>query len=408
MSCSDKDGGPVTVSVSANSLAFPVEGGEQAVYITSGGAWDYSCDSEDWILVRRNENKLRIIAGANTAEETRLAIVQVRCEGAEPEEIAVTQQGTSLEAGASSYSVESQGEEISVPVTGNTEWAFANPNEWCTATKESGGLRIAVSRNYRMQSRTGSILIRAGDVSKEITLAQSAAPWYESFEMAAVDGGTFHMGAQKESPGSSNYDESAYYIEAPVHQVTLGSYSIGMFEVSQAQWTAAMQDNPSGIQGDNLPVENVTWEQVQEFISLLREKSGLDYRLPTEAEWEFAARGGNLSGGFRYSGYSIPGACGWYYSNSESSTHEVGSKYPNELGICDMSGNVREWCSDWFDYYSASKATNPQGAASGDMKVNRGGSWTTPAVNCRNTYRHTDFPYEPAQDLGFRIALSSE
>jgi formylglycine-generating enzyme required for sulfatase activity len=257
-----------------------------------------------------------------------------------------------------------------------------------------------------MDERNGIISVNAGDVSFDITITQYGCQWFESFEMIDVEGGTFYMGAQKDNPTDTNYDASAYQIESPVHQVSISSYAIGKFEVTQAQWNAAMGNNPSNIQGDNLPVDNVTWEDIQAFISILNEKSGLNYRLPTEAEWEFAAKGGNKSEKFDYSGNSVLSACGWYYSNSESTTHEVGSKIPNELGIYDMSGNVREWCNDWFGYYYSSMEDNPQGAYDGNMKVNRGGSWTTPAVNCRNTYRHTDYPYEKALDLGFRLVLS--
>ena len=153
-------------------------------------------------------------------------------------------------------------------------------------------------------------------------------------------------------------------------------------------------------------MECISWDNVQQFITVLNQESGLEYRLPTEAEWEFAAKGGNLSGDYMYSGNSILSTCGWYYSNSEATTHEVGGKDANELGIYDMSGNVREWCNDWFDNYSYYEEANPRGPEEGVVKINRGGSWTSPANTCRNTYRHTDKPNEGSLDLGFRLALS--
>lgn len=167
-----------------------------------------------------------------------------------------------------------------------------------------------------------------------------------------------------------------------------------------------MGNNPSENQGENLPVENVSWEDVNSFILILNDQSGLNYRLPTEAEWEFAAKGGNLSKGFIYSGSMVLSSCGWYYSNGKAITHDVGGKCPNELGLYDMSGNVREWCNDWFGFYSSSLEENPQGPYDGRLKVNRGGSWTTPAVNCRNSYRHTNYVDEAFHDLGFRLALA--
>ena len=405
ISCSDEESS--SLSISNNELSFSADGGEQIVNISSDGVWE--CDyTEDWFLVRQQQDRIRVIVDANSTGSERLASIRILCDGEARSQITVKQSGLTLDSDNSSYEIQYAGEEKLIPVDCNSDWSIDNPCEWIDAQKENSNLRIVVSRNYRMQERSGEITLNAGELSKRIIIKQTASPWYESFEMVDVESGSFYMGAQKESSSKENYDENAYMVESPVHRVTINGYAIGKFEVTQGQWMAAMGSNPSSIQGDNLPVENVTWEQVQEFIALLNEKSGKKYRLPTEAEWEYAAKGGNKSEGNKYSGFSVLGACGWYYSNSESSTHEVGTKYPNELGIYDMSGNVREWCNDWFDYYTSSDVSNPNGPDYGNMKVNRGGSWTTPAVNCRNSYRHTDFPYESSQDLGFRLAISIE
>lgn len=405
MSCSNDESS--SLSISDSELSFSTKGGEQIVNISSDGLWE--CDyTEDWILVRQQQDRIRIIVDANPTENERVANIHVLCDGEVRSQIIVTQEGLTLNTENSNYEVQYAGEERVIKIDCNSDWTVDSPCEWIEAQKEDTNLKIIVARNYQMQERSGEITLKTGDLSKNIIIRQVACLWYESFEMVAVESGSFYMGAQKESLDKENYDESAYMVESPVHRVSVDNYCIGKFEVTQAQWVAAMGSNPSLIQGDNLPVENVTWEQVQDFITLLNEKSGKEYRLPTEAEWEFAAKGGNKSENFKYSGYSVLGACGWYYSNSEATTHEVGSKYPNELGIFDMSGNVREWCSDWFDYYVSSEINNPQGSNYGSMKVNRGGSWSTPAINCRNTYRHTDFPYDAAQDLGFRLALSFE
>ena len=403
-SCSDDDSISTSLSVSNSELSFSADGGEQIVEIVSNGFWD--CDyTEDWLLVRQQQDRIKVIADANLTGSERTAYIQVFSDGEAKAQIVVLQEGLMLDAEASDYEVQYLGEEFIIPVDCNSAWKAGHEVEWIETQQEANGLKVVVSRNYQMQERTGEIVLTAGELQKSIAVNQTASPWYDSFEMVAVEAGSFYMGAQNTSSAEMNYDESAYMVEAPVHHVTLAGYNIGVFEVTQAQWVSAMGTNPSFIQGDNLPVENVSWEQVQEFIALLNEASGKEYRLPTEAEWEFAARGGNLSEGFKYSGYSVLGACGWYYSNSESTTHEVGTKFPNELGIYDMNGNVREWCDDWFEYYSSDETSDPQGPDYGDMKVNRGGSWTTPAANCRNSYRQADYPSEASQDLGFRLAL---
>ena len=403
-SCS-KDDDSINLSVSQTELSFTPEESEQIVNITSDANWN--CEySAEWLLVRQQQNRIRVIVDENTSSTQRFDVIKITANGSVQSEIRVSQAGTEISVKSNSVTAASKGETISVPIQSNVQWSVENEDEWCIVQKNGDNLDITIDRNYKMTERSGSIIVKSGEVSQNITITQSGCEWFDSFEMVDIAAGTFYMGAQKDTSSGQNYDTSAYQIESPVHEVSISAYSIGKFEVTQAQWIAAMGSNPSSIQGDNLPVENVTWEQVQEFISLLNEKSGLNYRLPTEAEWEFAAKGGNESNDFKYSGNSVLGACGWYYSNSEAKTHEVGNKEANELGIFDMSGNVREWCNDWFGYYDSSSADNPQGAPNGSVKVNRGGSWTTPAVNCRNTYRHTDNPSDAAQDLGFRLALT--
>ena len=392
------------VTPSQTELTFSSEAGELEVSIVSEADW--YCENEaEWLLVRQQQDRIRVIVEENLAEEQRTDIINLLVNGDIKSKITVKQLGQNVQVENNTFTVNSQGDVITIPIQSSMDWVVENLIDWCTTQKENNNLIISVLRNFQMNERVGAITINANDLFQTITITQSGCEWYESFEMVDVEAGNFYMGAQKESPEGLNYDANAFGIESPVHQVSLNTFSIGKYEVTQAQWEAAMGSNPSTIQGDNLPVENVTWEQVQEFITLLNENSGLNYRLPTEAEWEFAARGGNNSEGFIYSGNSVLGACGWFYSNGESTTHEVGTKFPNELGIYDMSGNVREWCYDWFDYYSSESQENPQGPSDGYLKVNRGGSWTTPAVNCRNSYRHSNYPYESSQDLGFRLVL---
>jgi len=217
--------------------------------------------------------------------------------------------------------------------------------------------------------------------------------------MIFVKGGCFMMG--------SNDGESD---EKPVHQVCVDDFYIGKYEVTQKQWKEIMGNNPSRFKCDNCPVEQVNWNDVQDFIKKLNTKTGNNYRLPTEAEWEYAARGGNQSKGYTYSGSNTIGSVAWYTGNSGSKTHTVGTKKANELEIYDMSGNVWEWCSDLYggDYYGKSLKNNPAGPTTGSDRVYRGGSWNYNATSCRVAYRSSYYPIIRYYTLGFRLALSSE
>lgn len=222
-----------------------------------------------------------------------------------------------------------------------------------------------------------------------------------SFKMIAVEGGTFLMG----SPES---DTETYDDEKPQHEVTLSNYYIGETEVTQELWETVMRSNPSYFVGANLPVEKVSWDDCQEFILKLNEKTGKTFRLPTEAEWEYAARGGKKSKGYTYSGSNTIGNVAWYSDNSGGTTHEVGTKQANELGIYDMIGNVMEWCQDWYGetYYEKSSTTDPQGPASGTSRVLRGGSWGSGARSCRVAYRIYFNPGGRFNDDGLRLVFA--
>ena len=228
-----------------------------------------------------------------------------------------------------------------------------------------------------------------------------------TFDMVYVEGGTFKMGA------TSEQGIYAMAYEKPVHQVTVSSFYIGKYEVTQELWKAVMNNNPSHFKGNpRLPVEQVTWEECQDFLNKLNQLTGRHFRLLTEAEWEFAARGGNQSKGYKYAGNNYLGGVAWYSENSNSSTHVVGQKSPNELGIYDMSGNVWEWCQDWFgsSYYSSSSSFNPTGPNSGSDHVCRGGCWSFEAESCRLSYRHSwgkSYQYGSNWHIGLRLAASS-
>ena len=206
--------------------------------------------------------------------------------------------------------------------------------------------------------------------------------------------------------GTSEQGSDAYDDEKPTHSVTLSSYYICKYEVTQALWRAVMGSNPSYFEGDNLPVEQVSWNDCQTFINRLNSYTGRNFRLPTEAEWEFAARGGNYSRHYKYSGSNYISDVAWYDSNSGNRTHPVGTKQANELGLYDMSGNVFEWCSDWAGTYSSYPQTDPTGPNSGSRHVLRGGSWRSFAGNCRSSIRYRYPPGSRDSNLGLRLVLS--
>ena len=230
-----------------------------------------------------------------------------------------------------------------------------------------------------------------------------------SFTMVFVEGGTFTMGATQEML------VNAYSNEFPTHQVTLSSYYIGQTEVTQALWLAVMGNNPScfteanGYTDDlNRPVETVNWSECQNFIAQLNELTGKSFRMPTEAEWEFAARGGNKSKGYTYSGGNNLNDIAWWHGNRYDpydGTKTVATKAPNELGIYDMTGNVWDWCQDWYGSYSSEPQVNPTGPATGQYRVFRGGYWRAFEVKSRVSFRHYYYPWSRFNYVSLRLVL---
>ena len=221
------------------------------------------------------------------------------------------------------------------------------------------------------------------------------------FNMVYVEGGTFLMGATDEQ------EDFATDKEYPQHVVTLSSFYIGQTQVTQELWEAVMGDNPSVNRGDNQrPVENITWYDCQDFISKLNTLTGKEFSLPTEAQWEYAARGGRYSQGYKYSGSNITDEVAWHDSNSKDSTHPVASKMPNELGLYDMSGNVWEWCNDYYEAYASKPQVDPTGPETGSKKVMRGGSYfsTSDYGRVSNRFSPPSLLFK-AHPLGLRLIL---
>ncbi len=232
--------------------------------------------------------------------------------------------------------------------------------------------------------------------------AQTMAPVLQELidNMVLVEGGTFTMGAAPNQRDDAESDEKI------LHQVTLSPYYICKYEVTQDLWTFVMGSNPSHFKGARQPVEDITWNDSQLFIEKLNALTNKTFRLPTEAEWEFAARGGNLSKGYKYAGSNKASDVAWHRNNSGNSPHDVGQKEPNELGLYDMSGNVYEWCQDWKGPYSRESQTNPTGPEEGTYRVNRGGRWCGSIGACRTSDRSMSAPDYHFYHLGMRLALT--
>ena len=268
--------------------------------------------------------------------------------------------------------------------------------------------------SFRLTTKTAAasapaISAPAAASATSVSSVNAAPDALPQIEMVFVKGGTFMMGATPEQ------GKDAYKDEKPAHSVTVSDFYIGKYEVTQAQWEAVMGTTVTrqrdkvnkgwalqGV-GADYPMYYVSWNDIQEFIEKLNAKTGKQYRLPTEAEWEYAARGGNQSKDYKYSGSNDIGSVAWYTDNSSSPNHPVGQKQPNELGLYDMSGNVYEWCSDWHGSYSSGSQTNSTGPAKGSGRVLRGGTWNYFAVVCRVSFRFYGPSNRGSSYVGFRL-----
>lgn len=266
-------------------------------------------------------------------------------------------------------------------------------------------LQENLSASYSSSSGSSSYSSQYSTSNRQSDYVETA--YGLNMKLIFVEGGTFTMGATAEH-GSEAHDN-----EYPTHEVELSSYYIAECEVTQAQWQAVMgtsiyqQRDKAGASstygvGSNYPMYYVSWYEAQEFCQKLSIVTGRTYLLPTEAQWEYAARGGNQSRRYKYSGLHQLSAVGWYLNNSGRSTHPVGQLRANELGIKDMSGNVLEWCSDYHASYPSTKQYNPS-CGSGKNAVLRGGSWIGSASNCRVSFRDYGTPSYRGIYIGFRV-----
>ena len=406
------------MSLDASSMEFASSSGSKSIKITSNTTWTVSSD-QAWCSVSptsgSNDGSVTVKVEENTSTAERIATITVKSDAGD-KTVSVTQSGVAamLTLDASSLEFTSGSGSKIFKISSNTTWALSSDKNWCsinpTFGNGDGSVTVTVDENTSTSSRTATITIGSETITRAISVIQSGMtpPSLQNqtftvgrvtFKMIAVEGGTFTMGATYEQGNDYTKDE------LPVHTVTLSSYSIGETEVTQALWEAVMGSNPSYFSGSNRPVENVSWEDCQNFIKKLNSKTGESFRLPTEAEWEYAARGGNKCRGYKYAGSNTIDEVAWYGENSNSMTHNVAQKSPNELGLYDMSGNVWEWCQDRYGTYSNSSQTNPTGSATGSQYVTRGGGWHDGTRHSRVSGRAPSTPAYHEESLGLRLVL---
>jgi formylglycine-generating enzyme required for sulfatase activity len=283
------------------------------------------------------------------------------------------------------------------------DWRIPTPSELAVMENNADKIGIGDDMYMATDARNGVLrLVSTGKTASEKAreareVEARAAAERVTAVFVRVEGGTFQMG---NNSGDSD--------ERPAHTVTVSSFSMSNYPVTQWEWFKVMGTNPTDGEGDNYPVYNVSWHDAMEYCNRRNQKEGLTpangYRLPTEAEWEYAARGGNKGDmSYEYSGSNNVGAVAWYSDNSGGRIHPVGAKLPNALGLYDMSGNIWEWCSDWYGAYPSEPQHDPAGASSGSNRVRRGGGWDQPAQHARSTRRYRYSPTYRNNHLGFRL-----
>ena len=399
-------GAKATLQLDMTSMYFESSSISNSFTITSNTNWTAE-SNRSWCTLSPSsgsgDGKVMIIVSENTSTDSRSATITVKA-GDLSQTIAVTQAGAmaTLWLNKTNMSFNSSNGSDYFTITSNTSWSVTSNQTWCRVSSSSGSdnstITVNVTENTSTSSRSATITVKAGGLSQTISVIQAGAtPTNQStrtftangvsFMMVRVDGGSFTM-------GDNSYDR-----DKPTHKVTLSSYYIGETEVTQELWQAVMGSNPSYFSGSQKPVDNVSWNDCQEFIRKLNSLTGQSFRLPTEAEWEFAARGGNKNQG-QY------GGSGWCdRSGSPGQTNNVKMLSPNELGLYDMIGNVWEWCQDWYGNYSSSSQTNPTGPSSGSKRVLRGGSYENDSDFCTVSFRDLNTPSYRKTYVGMRLAL---
>jgi formylglycine-generating enzyme required for sulfatase activity len=422
---------PNRISALQGLIELGVDGAAKETVISVSGAntdWSYNTKAE-WLTIKKStteaysktEQTLIIQATPNTfyARQDTVFLTLQSGQGVVKKYIVVKQLSAlpnpAVSTGVTVLNFGSSEGTLNTTVTTNQSVVTFVPDQpWITAVLTGGTLKVTVQRNTTAAARSGKIVLTAGTAPHLATAnlqVNQAMPdngeqiTIGGIELMLVEKGTFYMGAQNTDPAGPNYNSTAAANQAPVHRVTLTKdFYMGKFQVTQQQYEAIMNINPSTTKGANHPVEMVDYNKAKEFVEKLSVKTGKNFRLPTEAEWEYAARGGKKSKGYMYSGSNDPGAVAYYFATDEREkavTVPVGTKLPNELGIYDMSGNVYEWCNDFFQTFTSSDKTDPVGV--GTNRIIRGGSWYHNAASQTVFYRGNNVDSFTRAYLGLRV-----
>ncbi len=415
----------VRVASMLSQLDIDVNGTKQIMVVTTnptGSEWT-ATSTETWCTVTKTttteygklEQALEVSATTNTGFSRTATITITAGSGSNTatNTFTVTQE-TALEeptmsSDPLSVDLAKDGAPVAVNIITNWDtWEAVSSESWCELVINGNTLTVSAPENPDLDSRTATITLTAGPEGHTATATINvlqASKYYISvngIEFVLVEAGTFLQGAQSEDPTLPNYYPDANSNQAPVHSVTISKdYFIGRYELTQEQYENIMGSNPSTFKNPNNPVEMVDFTATMDFISALNTATGETFRLPTEAEWEYAARGGNRSMGFLYSGSNTVDDVAVYGQGKTYETSEVGTKAPNELGIYDMSGNVYEWCSDKYGTYPSTPVTDPVGE--GSKRILRGGSAYHSKYSEAVTYRGSNTDSFTRAYLGFRL-----
>ena len=412
-----------SLNSSPDNLNFTATDSPKTLTVTSNTSWTVATN-EDWLIVSpksgSNNGTVTVAAEQNTYPSQRQAIITFTNAGVSLHTVNVIQQAgmtQSLNVSTTSMSFEAVESSKTFTITSNINWTVVSSEPaWLKVLPTSGSnnstVTVAVENNINISSRLATITVSGSGISRIIAVTQSGAVTVDEPEMIFVHGGTFDMGCTW--PQDPDCDAKN---EFPSHPVTLNDFYISKFVVTQALWfkvmgtTVSQQSekvNPKGTlrgEGDDYPMYYVSWDEVQEFINRLNTATGKNYRLPTEAEWEYAARDGINSNNCKWSGSNTIGEVAVYELSPNSNMQPVGTKNPNELKIYDMSGNIWEWCNDRYGqlYYEKRERDNPIGPLSGNHRVTRGGCWYSKAKDTRVSARSSQSQSARFNYIGFRL-----
>ena len=394
-----------TYDISETSVELDYKGAPFEVSIEGNSTnWIAECD-EEWISLKHKGRSLIIGAPLFFGTEERKGEIVIKYRGETLDTLNVCQTGFTMET----MEVENTGRTITYEFpTGDIEEITCD-STWIEVRHAFNEITVNVAENNYLEPREGFIEVTInGESHRLIKLTQSETPLtLDDLMLAEVPAGAYYHGAQAYDSESIGYDPEATSIESPVHRVTLDAFKIGKYEVSQKLWQLVMGYNNSYRKDNDLPVTNVTYNEILTFLEKLRSHLNIQFRLPTEWEWEYAAKEGKSADYTLYSGSDDIESVAWYYTNSFKMLNYSGMKVANSLGIFDMTGNVMELCDGYYTQYTSEEKTNPR-VESGSLRVTRGGGWNSQRTNCRTTYRFCINDDSSEDNIGFRIVMPAQ